>query len=160
MGGVDWRIGAFHDEEVLFDYDFAMNYGNWAVVAKIGNGGGTAWAGSREIDEEHWDLRYKLRAEQENDPAGAYIRRWVPELKNVDANYIHTPWLMPQAEQEACGCVLGRDYPVSLVGPLDIKNCTGSSVEELSPVEVDGLKALVKTQALEIEGLKAKIGMA
>jgi len=37
---MDWRIGAFHDEEVLLDYDFAMNYGNWAVVAKIGNGGG------------------------------------------------------------------------------------------------------------------------
>ena len=32
---MDWRIGAFHDEEVLLDYDFAMNYGNWAVVYAI-----------------------------------------------------------------------------------------------------------------------------
>merc|ERR1719352_1196642 len=35
----------------FFDYDFAMNYGNWAVVAKIGNGGGSAWAGSTAVDE-------------------------------------------------------------------------------------------------------------
>merc|ERR1712151_557343 len=50
---MDWRIGAFHDEECLFDYDFAMNYGNWAVVAKIGNGGSAAWSGSRNFDPEH-----------------------------------------------------------------------------------------------------------
>ena len=49
----EWRIGAFHDEETLFDYDFAMNYGNWAVVSKIGNG---AWAGREDVDEDHWDL--------------------------------------------------------------------------------------------------------
>ena len=96
--GMDWRIGAFHDEEVLFDYDFAMNYGNWGVVAKIGNGGSSAWDGSRGVDEEHRALRFKLRAEQENDPSGAYIRRWVPELRNVDAKHIHTPWAMSEAE--------------------------------------------------------------
>lgn len=32
----DWRIGAFHFEEVLLDYDVAMNYGNWVVVAEAG----------------------------------------------------------------------------------------------------------------------------
>ena len=25
---IDWRIGGFHFEEVLLDYDVAMNYGN------------------------------------------------------------------------------------------------------------------------------------
>merc|ERR1719230_581410 len=117
---MDWRIGAFHDEEVLLDYDFAMNYGNWAVVAKVGNGGSSAWDGSRDVDPEHEDLKHKLRAEQANDPSGAYIRRWVPELKNVDDKFIHTPWLMSEEDMEACGCVIGRDYPVSLVGPLNL----------------------------------------
>jgi len=121
--GMDWRIGAFHDEETLLDYDFAMNYGNWAVVSKIGNGGADAWAGSREVDEEHWDLRWKLRAEQENDPTGSYVRRWVPELRNLTDKHIHTPWFMSEKEMEDCGCVLGRDYPVSVVGPLEIANC-------------------------------------
>ena len=30
----DWRIGAFHFEDVLLDYDVAMNYGNWVVVSE------------------------------------------------------------------------------------------------------------------------------
>jgi len=118
--GIDWRLGAFHDEEVLLDYDFAMNYGNWAVVAKVGNGGFSAWDGSRDVDEYHTDLCWKLNAEKCNDPSGAYIRRWVPELKNVSDQHIHTPWTMTEAEMETAGCVLGRDYPVSLVGPLDV----------------------------------------
>eukprot|EP00928_Gymnodinium_smaydae_P026776 TRINITY_DN20921_c0_g1_i2.p1 TRINITY_DN20921_c0_g1~~TRINITY_DN20921_c0_g1_i2.p1 ORF type:complete len:569 (-),score=75.95 TRINITY_DN20921_c0_g1_i2:229-1935(-) len=120
---MDWRIGAFHDEETLLDYDFAMNYGNWAVVSKIGNGGASAWAGSRDFDPEHVDLRWKLRAEQQNDPTGSYIRRWVPELRNVDDKHVHTPWLMSEEEMASCGCTLGKDYPVSLVGPLELEGC-------------------------------------
>merc|ERR1712084_124494 len=86
----------------------------------IGNGGASAWDGSREFDPEHWDLRFKLHAEHVNDPSGTYIRQWVPELRSVDDKFIHTPWLMSEEDMEACGCVLGRDYPVSLVGQLDV----------------------------------------
>jgi len=132
---MDWRIGAFHDEETLLDYDFAMNYGNWAVVAKIGNGGGSAWSGSREQDPEHTDMRWKLRAEQQNDPAGAYIRRWVPELKGVPDQHIHTPWEMSAEEMEASGCVLGKDYPVSLVGPLKLEGSEPGPNDQNEAVE-------------------------
>jgi len=143
--GIDWRIGAFHDEEVLLDYDFAMNHGNWAVVAKVGNGGGSAWAGSREVDPEHWDLRHKLRAEQENDPTGAYIRRWVPELQNVLAKHIHTPWSMTEAEMVECGCVIGRDYPASLLGSLSIADCSpGKDMEPSKEVQVEAAPSCIK----------------
>jgi len=134
---MDWRIGAFHDEERLLDYDFAMNYGNWAVVSKIGNGGSSAWDGSRDFDPEHWDLRFKLRAEQANDPTGEYIRRWVPELRGVGDKFVHTPWLMSDADMKECGCVLGRDYPASLVGPLDLVNCSWGGDEHPSQASDD-----------------------
>jgi len=155
--GMDWRIGAFHDEETLLDYDFAMNYGNWAVVAKIGNGGGSAWAGSRDVDETHTDLKWKLRAEQENDPTGAYLRRFVPELKNVPDKHIHTPWLMTEAEMEACGCVLGKDYPVSLIGPLDIAESVPHQHQHWDVKMEDGideLKAQLQLKQKEIDELR------
>jgi len=120
---MDWRIGAFHDEETLMDYDFAMNYGNWAVVSKIGNGGGSAWAGSVDFDPEFTNIRSKLGAEEKNDPTGAYIRKWVPELAKVEDKHIHTPWTMSTEEQGAVGCVLGKDYPQSLVGSLELAGC-------------------------------------
>lgn len=156
--GIDWRIGAFHDEEVLLDYDFAMNYGNWAVVAKVGNGGASAWDGSRDVDPEHCDLKQKLRAEKENDSTGAYIRRWVPELKNVSDKFIHTPWLMSEADMEACGCVVGRDYPISLVGSLDVADSTHDIEQEYKPaLTVAGYKELLAARDLEISELKKSI---
>lgn len=155
---MDWRIGAFHDEECLLDYDFAMNYGNWAVVSKIGNGGSSAWDGSREFDPEHWDMRSKLRAEQQNDPSGTYIRRWVLELGNVEDKYIHTPWLMSEKEMQACGCTVGVDYPASLVGPLNLSNLDEgwdghpSSGDEPS---IGDLKAKIDEQERELASLHA-----
>merc|ERR1712178_177279 len=86
---MDWRIGAFHYEEVLLDYDFAMNYGNWIVISKVDKPGRS---GQHGLDTEHEDLGFKLGAEKVNDPKGTYIRKWVPELKNVPDKYIHTPW--------------------------------------------------------------------
>ena len=53
------------------------------------------------------------------DPTGAYIRRWVPELANLSSAYIHTPWMAPAAELETAGVVLGQTYPHRCVrGPF------------------------------------------
>ena len=32
---------------------------------------------------------------RDQDPTGVFIRRWVPELANVEPEFIHEPWLMP-----------------------------------------------------------------
>ncbi len=51
----------------------------------------------------------------DHDPAGEYVRRWVPELAAVPLAHLHTPWTMTVAEQEAAGCVLGVHYPAPIV---------------------------------------------
>ena len=56
----------------FFVHDFAMSYGNWAVVSKIGNGGSGAWSGSGDVDQAHLDLRWKLRAELEHTFVDGY----------------------------------------------------------------------------------------
>ena len=40
---------------------------------------------------------------QEQDPEGTFIRRWVPELRDVPDNVVHTPWLAAPS--------LRPDYP-------------------------------------------------
>ena len=51
----------------------------------------------------------------EQDPHGVFIKRWVPELAGVPPVFIHMPWTMSAAVQEASGCQIDREYPAPLV---------------------------------------------
>jgi deoxyribodipyrimidine photo-lyase len=53
--------------------------------------------------------------QQRHDPDGTYVRRWVPELRDVPLARLAEPWTMTGEEQEAAGCTIGRDYPEPIV---------------------------------------------
>lgn len=52
-----------------------------------------------------------MRQAQQHDPEGVFIRRWVPELRDVPNAYISAPHLMPQALRDS----LGLAYPAPIV---------------------------------------------
>jgi deoxyribodipyrimidine photo-lyase len=56
-----------------------------------------------------------IKQGQQHDPAGEFIRRWVPELASVSGAFIHTPWLMARSAQEQAGCRIGTHYPAPIV---------------------------------------------
>jgi hypothetical protein len=112
---VDWRLGGFHFEEVLLDYDVAMNYGNWTFCARVDKKYGDKYAAQGFRDPEHFAVQKSISANAANDPAGLYIRQWVPELRQVPQEYLHCPWLMSTEEQQEASCMLGSDYPAPLV---------------------------------------------
>jgi deoxyribodipyrimidine photo-lyase len=101
---IDWRWGERHFMQHLIDGDPASNNGGWQWSA----GTGTDAA-------PYFRIFNPVLQGQKHDPEGAYIRRWVPELADVDDRYIHMPWTMPDAVQERSGCRLGADYPAPIV---------------------------------------------
>lgn len=101
--GLDWRLGAEWFESCLIDHDPSLNYGNWNYAAGIGN----------DAREFRWFNTNKQAATY--DPNGDYVRHWIPELRKVHSEWIHTPWRMSESAQETSRCVIGRDYPEPIV---------------------------------------------
>lgn len=76
---LDWRRGAAHFMDWLVDGDVANNQLNWQWTA----GTGTDTNPHRIFNPTTQSKRF--------DADGTYIRRWVPELADVDAPEIHEP---------------------------------------------------------------------
>ena len=55
------------------------------------------------------------RQQERLHPDGAYVRRHVPELRDVPDEFLGEPWRMPDDVQAAIGCVIGRGYPAPIV---------------------------------------------
>ena len=55
------------------------------------------------------------------DPDGAYIRRWVPELAGLPNKYLIAPWEAPPAKLAAVGVHLGHNYPHRIIAtPMQV----------------------------------------
>jgi FAD binding domain of DNA photolyase len=52
------------------------------------------------------------------DPEGEYVKRWIPELKDVPPKFVHKPWKMDERAQELYNCQLGLDYPHPIRDPI------------------------------------------
>lgn len=108
---IDWRHGARVFMRHLVDGDPASNTFNWQWVAGCGP---IAMPFFRMFNPVVQGMRF--------DPAGAYVRRWLPELRGVPGEYIHRPWEMPATTQAASGCHIGRHYPRPIVDHARARN--------------------------------------
>ena len=103
--GIDWRWGERHFMRYLIDGDEANNNGNWQWIASVGTDPQPAF---RRIYNPALHMeRY--------DPDGEYVRRYVPELRDVPDKYLREPWKMPSEVQADCGVVIDQDYPEPMV---------------------------------------------
>jgi deoxyribodipyrimidine photo-lyase len=102
---LDWRLGEAHFMRLLLCGDEALNNGNWQWITSIG------------VDPAPYYRRLynPVLQQRRHDPDGAYVRRWVPELRDVPLERLAEPWRMSGEEQEAAGCLVGRDYPAPIV---------------------------------------------
>jgi deoxyribodipyrimidine photo-lyase len=58
-----------------------------------------------------------IKQSQDQDPRGEFIRYWLPELRKLPKEMIHTPWLMDVDQLERHGVVLGKNYPLPIIEP-------------------------------------------
>lgn len=90
---IDWRWGEAFFMQHLIDGDFASNNGGWQWCASTGTDAAPYFRVFNPVTQSR---RF--------DPDGAFLRRWLPELADLDNDAIHDP----QIERPA-------DYPPALI---------------------------------------------
>ena len=101
---IDWRIGSAWFLDTLVDADLASNSMNWQWVAGCGPDAAPYF---RIFNPVQQGIKF--------DPNGDYVRRWVPEIKNLPNDYIHCPWEAPDEVLAQAKIKLGKNYAYPLV---------------------------------------------
>ena len=95
-----WTEGARWFWDTLVDADLASNTLGWQWVAGCGADAAPFF---RIFNPTTQGTKF--------DPAGDYVRRWVPEIAALPNEWLHRPWDAPSEVLEAAGVTLGRSYP-------------------------------------------------
>uniref|UniRef100_A0A0C9S679 TSA: Wollemia nobilis Ref_Wollemi_Transcript_11627_2812 transcribed RNA sequence n=1 Tax=Wollemia nobilis TaxID=56998 RepID=A0A0C9S679_9CONI len=99
-----WRWGMKYFWDTLLDADLECDALGWQYISGCLPDGRDIG----RIDNPQFE-GYKF------DPAGEYVRRWLPEMARLPTEWIHHPWDAPQAVLQAAGIELGSNYPLPIV---------------------------------------------
>jgi deoxyribodipyrimidine photo-lyase len=80
----EWTVGARWFMQHLVDGDLASNNHGWQWVA-----------GSGTDPSPFYRVFNPTTQGRKFDPDGVYVKKWVPELRDLDPRYVHEPWTAP-----------------------------------------------------------------
>ncbi|MGH1542528.1 MAG: cryptochrome/photolyase family protein [Arenicella sp.] len=101
---IHWHQGARWFWDTLVDADLASNTAGWQWTAGCG------------ADAAPFFRIFNPVIQGEKfDPQAYYVKRWVPELKQLPNRFIHQPWAAPADVLSAADVVLGQTYPAPMV---------------------------------------------
>ena len=96
---IDWKEGEKYFRNCLLDYSPASNVAGWQWVAGCGADAAP-----------YFRIFNPILQGEKFDKEGEYVKKWVPELKNLSKKFIHKPWELNDGSFK-----LGKDYPFPIV---------------------------------------------
>ena len=101
---IHYARGEAHYMKYLTDGDWAQNNAGWQ------------WSAGCGTDAQPYFRVFNPTLQGEKfDPSGDYVRRYVPELQNLPAKFIHQPAKAPENVLKTAGVSLGVTYPEPIV---------------------------------------------
>lgn len=107
----NWQEGEHYFMQKLVDGDPAANNGGWQWTAGVGTDAAP-----------YFRIFNPILQSKKFDPQGIFIRKWLPELKDVPQAFLHEPWRMTMDLQKQSRCVMGKDYPQPIVDRSIVKD--------------------------------------
>ncbi|MGY1719992.1 cryptochrome/photolyase family protein [Blastococcus sp. SYSU DS0552] len=80
----EWTVGARWFMRHLVDGDLASNQHGWQWVAGTGTDA-----------SPYYRVFNPVTQGKKFDPDGTYVKKWVPELRDLDPRHVHEPWTAP-----------------------------------------------------------------
>lgn len=88
-----------------------------------------------------------IKNSEEHDTNGEFIKKWIPELKDVPPNLIHQPEKLTLIEQQLYHCIIGVDYPYPIVNVEETRKKASAIVWQFRKNEdviIEGKRILKK----------------
>ncbi|MGC4001628.1 MAG: FAD-binding domain-containing protein [Pirellulales bacterium] len=116
---ISWRHGAEWFWDTLVDADLANNTLGWQWIAGCGADAAP-----------YFRIFNPITQGEKFDPAGDYVRRWVPELSKLTDDYLFQPWESPSEVLKNAGITLGKTYPRPIVDHAEVRTAALAALKK------------------------------
>lgn len=124
---LSWEIGLQHFLKHLLDADWSVCAGNWMWVSSS--------AFEKLLDSSKCSI---VPLAQRLDPYGDYVKRYVPELRNLPNKFIHQPWLTPVDVQVKHECIIGQHYPEPIIDLAQASQVNSNRMKKIRESLIEG----------------------